>query len=117
MVVSIVNPHALAVAIELTNQLSSNGVFVAEQDNRKNDDFVHISCDDVERDHALDDDGVQVFREAIPESVWVDTPIMNVGLYTKEATIVHGLKSSSSWRSLLEHMTDLSAEDLLEMNW
>ncbi|ETL84757.1 hypothetical protein L917_15523 [Phytophthora nicotianae] len=111
------DPHAFAVAMELANQLSSDGAFVDELDNAKSDEFVDISCDDVERDPVLDSDGVQVFRESIPDSVCIDTPVLNAAEYTKEATIVHGLKSSSSWWSLIEHMVDVSADDLLEMNW
>ncbi|KAG2759851.1 hypothetical protein JG687_00002243 [Phytophthora cactorum] len=111
------DPHAFAVAIELTDQLSSDGAFVDEQDNDKSDGFIHISCDNVGSDPALDSDGVQVFREAIPDSVCMDTPVLSAAAYTKEATIVHGLKSSSSWWSLIEHMVEVSAEDLLAMNW
>ncbi|KAG7377862.1 hypothetical protein PHYPSEUDO_010912 [Phytophthora pseudosyringae] len=112
---SAIDPHAFAVAIELTSQLSSDGAFVDEQDRS---DYVHVpSNSDVESDPALDSEGVLVFRELIPDSVCVDASEESAGAHTRDAMALRGSSPSLSWWPLIEHMADVPAEDLLAMDW
>ncbi|KAK1928601.1 hypothetical protein P3T76_015902 [Phytophthora citrophthora] len=116
---SIIDPRAFAIAIELTTQLSSDGAFVDDhQRDVWSDDDAQISGNDGGDDSfTLDSEGAQVFREAIPDSVDIDTSTAGLSSNTSDSSTRHTLKPCLSWWSLIEHMVDVSREDLLAMGW
>lgn len=111
-----IDPHAFAIAIELANQLSSDGAFVDEPNNDMDGDYVSVSSNDIET-HLLDNEGVLVFREAIPDRIGVDTPTESAATRTVDADTAFDSSSSLAWWSLIEHLVDVSPEDLLAMDW
>ncbi|GMF18355.1 unnamed protein product [Phytophthora lilii] len=117
---STVDPRAFAIAIELTNQLSSDGAFVDEHDSSMDVEYVVISDSESESD-TLNSDGVLVFRDAIPDNVSVDTPLASASTRTFDTAAPCGLDPSLTWWSLVEQMTDVSpsssVEVLMAMDW
>ncbi|KAL3657913.1 hypothetical protein V7S43_017113 [Phytophthora oleae] len=116
---SIIDPRAFAIAVELTNQLSSDGAFVDDhQGGGWGDDNVLVSGNDVGSDpFALDNEGVQMFREAIPDSASIDTSAAGLSVSASDPNTPRTLKLCLSWWSLIEHIVDVSRDDLLAIGW
>ncbi|POM79978.1 Hypothetical protein PHPALM_2239 [Phytophthora palmivora] len=110
---STIDPHAFAIAIELTKQISTDGAFVDEDsDSVDDDDNVHNLGNELEGD-TFNSEGVQVSCEALSDNV--DPPTGTE--HTIDAATVHGLNRTLSWWSLIERMVDVSPEDLLALKW
>ncbi|OWZ10672.1 hypothetical protein PHMEG_00016441 [Phytophthora megakarya] len=101
-----IDPHAFAIA--LTNQISADGAFVDEHNG--GDDTRHFSITNI-GDDALNNQAVQTFREAIPDSASIFTPTGNAARRTMDTAVKHGLNRTLSWLSLIEQVVDISPED------
>ncbi|KAE9339986.1 hypothetical protein PR003_g10743, partial [Phytophthora rubi] len=106
---STIDPRAFA--IELTNQLSSDGAFVDEHGTHLSHEHVHIPS------NACADS--LAFRNVAPDSDSVmDVPVESEAAHTtNSAALCAELTRSTSWSSLIERLGDVSEEDLLVMEW
>ncbi|KAE8884434.1 hypothetical protein PF005_g16458 [Phytophthora fragariae] len=104
---STIDPRAFAIAIELTNQLSSDGAFVDEHGTHLSHEHVHIPS------NACADS--LAFRNVAPDSDSVmDVPVESEAAHTTNSA---ALPRCTSWSSLIERLVDVSEEDLLAMEW
>ncbi|KAG1687008.1 hypothetical protein DVH05_005748 [Phytophthora capsici] len=104
--------------MELTSQLSNDGAFVDDhQGDGRSDDNAQVTGNNVGgNSFPFDSEGAQVFRDAIPDSVDIDTSTAGLSAGTSDSSTPRPLKPCLSWWSLIEHMVDVSREDLLAMS-
>ncbi|EGZ04844.1 hypothetical protein PHYSODRAFT_535396 [Phytophthora sojae] len=114
---STIDPRAFAIAIELANQLSSDGAFVDERNsNLSGKQHVYIPSNDDIAGDSIFDEGSLALQELIPGSV-MDILVEGATTQTMNSSAVHGLARHSSWWSLIERIEDITEEDLLVMEW
>ncbi|KAG6613768.1 uncharacterized protein IUM83_18557 [Phytophthora cinnamomi] len=114
---STIDPRALAIAIELANQLSSDGAFVDEHDANLDGEHMLTPSKVVTSESLLIEDGL-ASQGLAPDIVSVmDVTVETAAANARDTAAVRaGLHRSTSWWSLIERMVDIT-EDLLVMEW